>query len=320
MDKFNIDAHFDLGGIVHNRRKKGQTQVLESFYESFKAGEFRVIIAAVFIETEWTDLALREALLQIQAIKDDINEGKHFKLIVTKEDLKSLRDTNQIGILLSLEGAEPLHRQVSLLNIFYDLGVRGLGLVWSRRNFVADGSYFSGPEEGVKGGLTPFGIEVLKRAEHLGYFIDVSHLNDSGFADVEKYAAKGFMASHSNVRGVNDILRNLSDQQIKSISHRKGVIGVNAYTGVVSQIKEEQTIDKLCDHIDHIIKIGGEELVCLGFDLCTPYYDNGNMLDVLQGHQDLYKIEDNLLQRGYSESLIHKIFSLNIYNFLIKHL
>ncbi len=318
--RFNIDAHFDLGGIIHNRRKTGQTKILESFYKSFSKGYFKLIVSAIFIETDLTDLSLREALLQIQAIKDDIKESQHFKLITTKEDLELLNDYDEIGILMSLEGAEPIHRKISLLDIFYDLGVRGLGLVWSRRNYVADGSYFRNPEEGIKGGLTPFGIEVIIQAENIGYFIDVSHINDTGFSDVEKYTKKAYIASHSNARSVNDMPRNLTDEQIKSIAKRKGVIGVNAYTSVVSQDEKHQTVHKLCDHIEHMINIGGEDVVCLGFDLCTPYYDNGKLLDVIEGHHDIVKIEKILLERGFSDLLIDKIFCKNIYNFLMKQL
>lgn len=310
-----VDLHFDLGGIVHNRRKRGERKVLESFYESMHKGSFKLIVAAIYIETEWADIALREAMLQIQSVKDDIEESEHFKLITHVDELD-----DRIGILLSLEGAEPLHRNLSLLNIFYDLGVRGLGLVWSRRNFVADGSYFRNPEEGIRGGLTPFGIEVVRKAEEIGYFIDVSHLNDPGFSDVLKYTKQAFIASHSNARSINDMPRNLSDQQIKEIGLRNGLIGVNAYTTVVSQDENDQNVEKLCDHIEHIIKIAGEDVPCLGFDLCTPYYENGKMLDVIQGHHEVIKIEEILLNRGLSQKTVNKICGDNALDFLRKRI
>ncbi|MCH4887456.1 membrane dipeptidase [Acidaminobacter sp. JC074] len=312
--RYNIDMHFDLGGIVLNRRRDGQTRVLESFYDSFKKGEFKLIVAAIFIETIMADVSLREALLQIQALKDDIKESDHFKLVSKSEDLKD----DKIGILLSLEGAEPILREKSLLKIFYDLDVRGLGLVWSRRNFVADGSYFRSPEEGILGGLTPFGIEVVREAERIGYFIDVSHLNDTGFEDVLKYTDNAFIASHSNTRMVNEMPRNLSDDQIKAIGLRGGIIGINAYTSVVQLNQEKQSVQTLCDHIEHIINVAGDHVPCIGFDLCTPYYDNGKMLDVIDGHHDLHKIELELKKRDFSQETINKVFGKNAYNYLSK--
>ncbi len=315
---FLIDAHLDLGGIIYNRRKMGLQKILENeFLDDLKHANFKLVIAAIYIETELTDLALREALLQIQAVKEDINECDDFVLITNKTELQELNTSNKIGIMLSLEGAEPIHRHISLLDIFYDLGVRALGLVWSRRNFVADGSYFRNPEEGIKGGLTPFGIQVIKRAEDLGMIIDVSHLNDTGFQDLLKYSNKRFIASHSNARSINDMVRNLTDDQIKHISDRKGVIGINAYTSIVSQSIEEQTIEKLCDHLEHIIKIGGEDCVGLGFDFCTPYYNNGKQLDVMKNHAETLKITEILLTRGFSEETIVKILGNNFYDFLI---
>lgn len=306
-----IDAHFDLGGIVYNRRKRGQRNVLESFYSSFEKGKFKLLIAAIFIETDRVDTALKDALLQIQALKDDIEESEHFTWITSMDDFSY----EKINLIFSLEGAEPIARDLSLLNIFYDLGVRGLGLVWSRRNYVADGSYFRSPKEGILGGLTPFGIEVVSHAEKLGYFIDVSHLNDTGFEDVKKYATRPFIASHSNSRTLNSMVRNLTDQQIEYIGMNQGIIGVNAYTKVVSLDESKQNISMLCDHIDHIVKIAGDHVPCLGFDLCTPYYENGP-LDVLKDHSDVNLIRLELEKRGYSERVIEKIFYNNTFNYL----
>lgn len=310
------DAHFDLGAIVHNRRKRGEKNVLESFYDSFSKGGFRLIVAAIFIEDDMTDLALREGLLQIQALKDDILESEHFKLVTWAEDL----DSDKIGILMSLEGAEPIHRELHLLSIFYDLGVRGLGLVWGRRNYVADGSYAKDPEEGIKGGLTPFGIEVLRKAEALGYFIDVSHLSDTGFSDLLKYSTKPFMASHSNTRKHNDILRNLSDEQMIEIGRRGGVIGINTIKFIVSLDETEQTLEKVCDHIEWMIKIVGEDVPCIGFDICGPYYDDGVAIDVLEGHHEVGKLADILKNRGYSNQTIDKIFGENLIRYYRKFL
>jgi len=318
---FSIDAHFDLGGIIKNRRKKGQSNILETeFFKQLHKAHFKLVIAAVFIETDMTDLALREALLQIQAVKDDINESLHFVLVKTKDDLKALRNSDKIGILLSLEGAEPIHREISLLDVFYDLGVRGLGLTWSRRNNVADGSYFRSPKEGIRGGLTPFGIDVMRHADALGYFFDVSHLNDTGFSDLCDYFEGAFIASHSNTRTLNDIPRNLTDDQIRTISERGGVIGVNSYNSIVSQETDKQSLEVLCDHIEHIISVGGEKCVGLGFDLCTPYYDNGKQLDVLMSHEDTNKISEILFKRGHSNSVINQVLGENFLNFLMDRL
>jgi membrane dipeptidase len=313
---YAIDAHLDLGSMILSRQKKGERDVLDRlFLEDFKEAKIKLVIAAVFIETDRVEMALSEALQQIQALKNDMSSS--FKMVYKKSDLEDVMSSDKIGILLSLEGLEPIMRHIEFLDVFYDLGVRALGLTWSRRNYVADGSYFRTPREGIRGGLTPFGIAVVERAEKLGMILDVSHLNDPGFEDLNTYTKGPIIASHSNSRVLNPITRNLTDEQVKLIARRGGVIGVNAYTFIVHE--SEHTIERLCDHIDHFIKIGGDDCVGFGFDFCDLYYDDGKKHDVIN-YQELHKISENLVGRGYSERLIGKIYGGNFYKFLKKML
>lgn len=314
-----IDSHLDLGGIIYNYRSEGEKRVMETlFLDDFNKASFNFIIAAIFIENEYLpELALKMALNQVNAIYEDIKESSEdFMLVTTAKDMDEAIRKNKIGIIMSLEGVEPIYNNLGLLNIFYKLGVRGLGLTWSRRNYAADGSYFRSPEEGIRGGLTPFGIQLVRKAEEIGMFIDVSHLNDEGFSDVIKYTKNPFIASHSNSRTLNDIRRNITDKQIETIGTRKGVIGVNAYKKIVSSEEKYQDINRLCDHIEYLIKTAGEDSVGFGFDLCSKYYDNGKILDVLNNHSESLLITEELLKRGYKEDKIMKIIGGNYYIYL----
>lgn len=313
---FTIDAHLDLGSIVHNLKKKGEKDILDRlFLEDFKGAKVKLVIGAIFIETDRVEMALSEALQQIQALKSDLSSS--FQMVYNKSDLEAVMASDKIGIILSLEGLEPIGHHLDFLNVFYDLGVRALGLTWSRRNYVADGSYFRNPREGIKGGLTPFGISVVERAEALGMILDVSHLNDPGFEDVNTYTKNPLIASHSNARALNPIPRNLTDEQIKTIASRGGVIGVNAYTFIVHE--KDHTLERLCDHIDHCVQVGGENCVGFGFDFCDLYYNDGKQHDVIN-YKSLHKISENLLGRGYEQGQIRKIYGENFYNFLMKML
>lgn len=314
-----VDAHLDLGGIIYNNRVNGKIKVLNDlFLNDFRKSGIKFVISAIFIENNVVDMSLKLALLQIEAIKADIRECKDFVLIKNSNDMiKSVKE-NKIGLILSLEGLEPIHRELELLNVFYELGVRGFGVTWARRNYVADGSYFRSPEEGTLGGLTPFGIQVMEKAAEIGYFVDVSHINDIGFDDVFKYVDSAIIASHSNARKLNKISRNLSDNQIRTIASRNGVIGVNAYTSIVSSEDEKQSIKGLCDHIDYLVEISSDRNVGFGFDLCNKYYDNGKKYDILNSHEDTILITEELLKRNYSVKSIKNIIGLNFYNYLLK--
>jgi len=161
-DQIVIDGHFDLLMEVQIRRAKGHTKVIENeFYPRFIEGGVHSIIAAIFIDTQFLpEMALRKALSQISALHEEVKESPD-KLMICycAEDMKQAKKDGKIGFLLSLEGAEPIGTDLSLLRVFYELGVRNLGLVWSRRNAVGDGSFFQPVRVGTRGGITNFGIK-----------------------------------------------------------------------------------------------------------------------------------------------------------------
>ncbi|MGB4438382.1 MAG: membrane dipeptidase, partial [Sedimentibacter sp.] len=228
-------------------------------------------------------------------------------LIKNKEQLNKVVQENKIGIILSFEGLEPIGDDIGLLRIFNELGVRAAGLVWSRRNYVADGCSFSPVEEGQRGGLTKFGVQVVRKMEEMNMLIDVSHLNDEGFWDVVKFTNKPFIASHSDVRNIHGRMRNLTDEQIKAIAERNGVIGINAYKNIAGVKEGESPIKKLADHIEYIVDLVGPNHVGYGFDLCNSYYDSelkfkfdSHNSDSLNSHADAVLLTEELLNRGMS--------------------
>ncbi len=316
-----IDAHLDLAGEINNRYEAGEREIIKKYYlEGFKKSGLNIIVSSLFIDSMFLpELALRNALDQISVLYDDIKScNGEVELIKTKEDLDRVIKEKKIGIILSFEGVEPLINDIRLLNIFYELGVRGVGLVWSRRNYAADGCFFGPVEEGTKGGLTTFGVQLVKEAEKRGMFLDVSHLNDEGFWDLVEKTDKPFIASHSNTRALNNIMRNLEDKQIKTIADRNGVIGCNAIKSIIGPSREEASISYLCDHIDHIVKLVGAKHIGYGFDLCNSYYESELKYkyeepssDVFNGHSESLLITEELLRRGYSDEDIKSILGEN---------
>ncbi|MBV1758265.1 MAG: dipeptidase [Dethiosulfatibacter sp.] len=313
-----VDAHLDLGGIIFDKKRKGESKIIETYYlDSFRKGGFDLIVAAVYVESIFIpEMALHVALNQVNDIIEEIEDcSDSLMLVKSSDDMDIALNDGKIGIIISLEGAAPILNDLDLLTIFYRLGVRGLGLTWSRRNYVADGSYFGDPEEGARGGLTPFGIQVVKKAEELGMFIDASHLNDEGFDDLIKYTKKPFIASHSNSRDLNPIRRNLNNDQIKAIGERNGVIGLNTYKKIVSLENDQQNIEQICNHIEHIILESSDYNIGFGFDLCNLLFSSEPGVDVLENHEESLEITEELLRRGYSEETLKKIIGGNFYRF-----
>lgn len=319
-----IDGHYDLLMDVQIQREKGRTKVIETdYYPRFIKGGVNVIIASLFIDSGFVpEMALRKALGQVSALYEEVKESPEKLMICyNSEDMEIAKQTNKIGFLLSIEGAEPLGTDLSLLRVFFELGVRNLGLVWSRRNAVGDGSFFSPVREGKKGGITSFGVNVIEEAERLGITIDVSHLNDEGFWDVMAISNKPIIASHSNARSLCSTMRNLTDEQIKAVSSMNGVIGVNAASMLVGDDDSTSNLEHLINHVDHLVEVAGIDHVGLGLDLCDEFmkYISPDVLasmprkpfDVISGHQSIPLFLEGLFKRGYSENEMKALMGKN---------
>ncbi len=329
-----VDAHLDLAVDVFNKRKEGKRKVIESYYlDGFKTGGVDVVVSSLFIDDQYLpEMALRYALDQIAAILEDINESKE-KIMLCKsyDDILNAKEKGKLAILLAFEGVEPLGDDINLLSIFYELGVRILGVCWSRRNYAADGCCFSYIKEDQGGGLTDFGVQLIKKAEELGMIVDVSHINDQGFFDTARTARGAVIASHSNCRSIAHIKRNLTDEQIKAIAASGGVIGINAVS-IIASDNEKADVNILVEHMKHIKNLVGVKHIGLGFDLCDQTFSTNNdhnifvdgicriHYDLIKGHKDLYKLTEALLLQGFEEVDIEMIYGRNFLNVFKKYI
>lgn len=313
------DAHLDLAFDLEKQRNYGKTQVLNRDYlDACRRGGVELIVSSIFVENQYVpEMALRMALRQISALKADIAECDDFCFCTTYEQIESAHLQGKIAIMLSFEDCMPLYNDLSLLPLFHELGVRLMGLCWSRRNFACDGSSFRPIDMGTAGGLTGFGVELLRECERLGILVDVSHLNKQGFWDVAQRVKGPFIASHSNCAALVPTERNLSDDQIEEIIGRKGFIGMNAMNFLISDEDATAGIPALADHIDHILALGGEDCVGFGFDFndqILKYIPEDELkltprpcFDVVHGHGEVPAVLDELRRRGYSEAQLEKI-------------
>lgn len=326
---FIIDAHFDLTYEVANLRERGQSEVVRNNYlDQLRAGGIDMIVSAIFIDDVFLpEMGLRKALDQISWLHTEIEETPGlFRICRNLNEVKGAKEAGEVAIMLSLEGADPLQNDIRLLRIFFELGVRGLGLVWSRRNYAADGAFFADRREGRKGGLTPFGVSLIEEAEKLGMFIDVSHLNDEGFWDVLEVANQPILASHSNCRALKGAMRNLSDEQIKGVGKNGGVIGINSVNVYLNEDGDKSSVADMVRHIDHIVQLIGIDHVGLGFDLCDSFKDHLTMgeaietNDVLDSHAELPLLIEKLLMAGYTDEHVAAILGKNFLRFYEKTL
>ncbi|MBO8160821.1 MAG: membrane dipeptidase [Thermosipho sp. (in: Bacteria)] len=306
-----IDGHFDLLPLVYELRQKGEKNVIEKYFLSdIKQGNVNIIVSSLFLMDKYVpEMSLKVALDMISFLLYEIEEsGQKYMFCKNYHDINYAINNNLLGIMLSFEGIEPIYNDIYLLRIFYNLGVRFVGLTWNRRTYAADGI-------GVKNsnrGLTDFGLEVIKEAQKLGMLIDVSHLNEKGFWDVIKNSTKPVIASHSNAKAIFDSPRNLSDEQIKAIAQTGGVIGINANGIFVTENERENNELGLCKHIEHIVNLVGINHVALGLDLCDAFRNTPK--DSLKGYKELNKLFNALVKHGFSQKEVNMIFGENYIN------
>ncbi|EQD36603.1 Peptidase M19, renal dipeptidase, partial [mine drainage metagenome] len=141
--------------------------------------------------------------------------------MLTKRDLTPGPGT--VGGLLAIEGMHCLGDSVELIEILHHLGVRSGMLTWNDRNALADGAM----SQEAKGGLSAAGKRFVQRMQELHWLIDCSHLGDSAFWSLLEATEGPVIASHSNARAVRDHVRNLTDEQIRALAERGGMLGMN---------------------------------------------------------------------------------------------
>lgn len=169
---------------------------------------------------------------------------------------------HRVSCFLTVEEGGILENQIERLDTLYEKGIRLITLTWNYENCLGYPGCF--PEFQGKG-LKPFGFEVLSCMEALGMIADVSHLSDGGFEDLYRHAKRPFIASHSNARAVCPHNRNLTDEMIKKLAEKGGIMGLN-FGGDFLSADGKSTTEAMIRHIRHAMNAGGREIIGIGTD------------------------------------------------------
>jgi membrane dipeptidase len=214
-----------------------------------------------------------------------------------------------VGALIGIEGGHAIEDSLRLLRDFYDLGVRYMTLTHTNSNSWADSS---GDEHKPNNGLSPFGKEVVLEMNRLGMMVDIAHVADKTFWDALATSKAPIFSSHSSCRALCDVPRNMTDEMIKAMAQKGGVIQINfncnfVKAGSGSPGGQRPTLADVVRHIDHAVEIGGIDAVGLGSDFdgipCAP-----EGLDSVDKWPNLTRA---LLEEGYTAEEIRKIYGEN---------
>lgn len=265
-----VDAHSDIMVDVMFRRSRGGSGILKDIHipKLQKGGVDVMVTPVAWDEPQLNCYRLRCLLQNIKYLESEVDESSGKIMIATTvEEIQKGLSKGKIAMLLGLEGGMVIEYDLDILKLLYKLKVRCIGLTWNKRNQIADGS-----AERTNCGLSNFGIELIREMNKLGVLIDVSHISEQSFWDVLEATKDPVIASHSNARSVHDHIRNLSDEQIKAIAEKGGVVGIAFYPGFVGN--GNLTITDVLRHIDYVIDLVGADHVGLGpdfIDYMTDY-------------------------------------------------
>lgn len=236
------------------------------------------------------------------------------------EDIVRHQAEGKMSAILTIEEGGVTKGNLAYLRDFYRLGVRMITLTWNFANGVGHPNFTMPADRSQKpdfktpnttGGLTPYGIEMVQEMNRLGIIIDVSHLSDAGFYDVLKYTTGPFVASHSNARAVCHHCRNLTDDMIRKLAERGGVMGINYCADFLREVPDgEDNFSYVADmvkHIKHIVSVGGIDCVGLGSD-----FDGIDQNLEMKDASYLPMLEEALRKEGFTEEEIAKIFYKNV--------
>ena len=222
----------------------------------FAKSGFNMISMAVATDAT----SLERTIGYIAEVREKIStNSEKYILVKSVHDIEKAKTENKLAINFLLQGPNPLSKNLSMLEIYYQLGVRSLILAYNIRNPYADGCI-----EPHDAGLSQLGKKLIKKMNDIGMLIDCAHTGYNSSLEAIALSQSPVIFSHSNVYALHAHPRNLQDEQIKAIAQSGGVIGING-NGVLLGI-EKATPEKFVENIDYIAQLVGAEFVSLGTD------------------------------------------------------
>lgn len=312
------DAHSDLLlELVHRRLEDRPFE--RHWLPQLERGGVRLQVCAMYVGLEDVpESALRRAVEQVTAFVRAARESDRAVAVRTSADLQRLGD--RVGLVLALEGCEPLGADAEALDVFWELGVRVVGLTWNRRNAFADGAAEPGG-----GGLSRAGEALVERLVDLGAAIDLAHASERTFDDVlARCGDAPVLVSHAGCRAVQDVPRNVSDRQLRALAERGGVLGVML---IPLAIGVPATIERAVDHVEHAAAVMGDEGVALGGDFTRqlhralgpgrpdPLLPPGELdraVEGLAGPEDYPALVEALRRRGWDGARLDGLLRGNL--------
>ncbi len=317
------DMHCDTISQIWERQKAGNRQQLfqNSLHvdiQKMQKANYLLQNFALYVDLKKEPDPFMYVLKLVDVFQDEMQKNKKdICFVQTYDEIIVNEKQGKISALMTVEEGGCCKGEIQNLETLYQLGARMMTLTWNYPNELASPNIFEkDSRQFAKGfplfdssaGLTENGFLFIERMEELGMIIDVSHLSDAGFWDIAKHTEKPFVASHSNARALCGHARNLTDDMIRVIANRGGVIGLNCYGRFLNAINDDSSrVARMAQHARHILNVGGGECLGLGTD-----FDGINGQLEIQDCSQMYKLVHELERQHFTESEIENILFRNV--------
>jgi membrane dipeptidase len=252
-------------------------------------------------------------------------------MVRTFGDIERARQDKRLAVIPNVQNSTCIGSEVKNLDRFYDLGLRQIQLTFNWRNWAGDGC-----TERTQAGLSYFGVDLVRRMNDLGMIVDVGHTGYQSTLDAVDVSARPIIYSHTNCKALCDHPRNKTDDQIRALARKGGVMGLTCFNWFVSD-KPRSTLADLLDHFDHVIKLVGPDHVGIGSDFGIPGWEGKEPDAEWEDHKRIYSdwewklikgrfppyidetnnekrywtIAQGLQKRGHSTAVIEKVLGQN---------
>jgi membrane dipeptidase len=325
-DAVVVDAHNDLPVLLLLRNRElgeqGQARYWsERWVPEARAGGVDVQVLPIYVAPEVAEASLRSTLLQLETLEREAARTPEVALCRTGAEIDAALADGRMALLVALEGTPGIGADIELFAVFHRLGVRMVSFTHWSRALLAEGS----ADEVTGSRLPAAGVRAVAELERLGILVDVSHLAAASVDHVLELATRTVVASHSCARALRNHHRNLSDDHLQAIAATGGVIGMNVLPTFVDE--NEPTLDRVVDHIEHMVSVAGIDHVGLGPDFLREYMDElypqydelrhfggvdlKAIVPGLARERDLPNVTERLLERGWAEPDVRKVLGEN---------
>ena len=294
----SIDTHTDTA--LELIRDSVDLKKVQADFAKLREGRVDCCFYPIFVDQGPLDDASRQQAYEdtrakMQAIRAYVEaRPKEARIALTANDIVRNKKRHKLSLVMGIENGYPIGRDLARVRDFYDLGTRIITLCHNYDNDICDASRY--PEK-TWGGLSPFGRELVGEMNRLGIIVDCSHASTQTLYDCLAISTAPVICSHSCVYAIKDHPRNLTDDEIRAIAAKGGVIPVTTGRWALSWLPHAQVnVGTFCDHVEYIRNLVGVEYVGIGTD-----FDGGGGMNGLEDASKMKDITVELLRRGWTD-------------------